>query len=103
MNCKPGDLAFVVKSHYKNEGKIVRCIRVLSKSEAERQWWFSSDTDPLWLIDVPLASTSGRLGRQRVEFVPYCNDSRLRPLDNPPDSAADLLLAPLPKQEKVPA
>lgn len=31
------------------------------------------------------------------------SEHRLRRLDNPPDDAADLLLAPLPQQDKVPA
>jgi hypothetical protein len=28
MNCKPGDLAIIVKSLAGNEGKIVRCVRL---------------------------------------------------------------------------
>ena len=41
-NCKPGDMALVVKSECGNEGKIVTCIRFIGKfgvGVRNAEWW----------------------------------------------------------------
>lgn len=79
MNCKPGDLAIIKKAiHPENLGRIVRVV------------------EPWPYLDAPAWVVEG--GTRRVSY-----DCNLRPLDNPSDDAQDLLLAPLPQQDKTPA
>lgn len=75
MNCKQGDLAIVVKSELGNEGKVVRCIRVLSKKESDALMYWSG---PLWEVDAPLKASFGFV----VTYTNHCPDSYLRPLRN---------------------
>jgi len=89
MNCKPNDLAIVVFAMGKhNIGKIVRCVRL---------FYGGPIGESLWVVDPPLPAfdNSG--------MADACPDRWLKPLGNPGDDEADLLLAPLPKQDKVPA
>lgn len=54
MNCKPGDLAIVVKSIAGNEGKIVRVLRLHPSPPLQ---FFDG---PRWLIDQVLLDSLGR-------------------------------------------
>ena len=85
MNCKPGDLAIVVRSQLGNEGKIVRCIRLASGWNA------------VWEIDRAIAKHTF----QDKEFVRLAPDECLRPIRDAGDDARDEMLRPLP--EEVPA
>lgn len=55
MNCRPGDLAIIVKSVAGNEGKIVRCIRLLP-SGSDKKFVFDG---PRWVIDRPVPDSIG--------------------------------------------
>lgn len=76
LNCKPGDLAVVVRSQQGNEGRIVRCLRLIP----EFRW--VSGVHPSWEIDVELHNTDPR-GRRLIP------DYRLRPLRDPGEDARD--------------
>lgn len=91
MNCKPGDLAVVVRSKCGNEGVILRCIRLSPKSEHK--------LDPrhllVWLTDRDTVDTHGGSS-------PYMPDAYLRPIRDPGDDAVDetLLRLPAPSTER---
>jgi len=94
MNCKPGDLAVFVRSSAGNEGKFVTCIRLAAYAELARCNFVC--TEPVWVTDRVVPTMLGN----RVAFA---RDSSLRPIRPQSDDEADLLLAPLPQQDKVPA
>lgn len=76
---EPGCLAIIRRAiHPENVGRVVVVVEPFTRLES-----------PAWIVE-------GGTG-----MISYERD--LQRLDNPPDSAADLLLAPLPKQDKVPA
>ncbi len=52
MNCKPGDLALVVRSSAGNEGKVVTCIRFLGHMPG----WKGDDR---WELDLALRVNAG--------------------------------------------
>lgn len=83
MNCKPGDLALVVRSILGNEGKVVRCIR------------WSEKWPGVWVIDRPIGLLDGCA-------VSYAPDWMLRPIRDPGDDAQDETLSwlPVPSTEK---
>lgn len=91
MNCKPGDLAIVVRSKSGNEGKIVRCIRLCTPAEADAEHYWSG---PLWKVDALLVAKR----RGDVKFTPHCPDECLRPIRDPGDDAQDEMLRPLPNE-----
>lgn len=66
MNCKPGDLAIIVKSLAGNEGKIVRCVRFIGDDEN----FLHGDR---WEVDVYLPNSVGG-------FSNTSPDAFLRPL-----------------------
>lgn len=71
MNCKPGDLAFVLRArHVKNLGKIVKVIKI----DAEASSFFGC---PMWLCE---GSVAGRFAR----------DKNLQPIQNPGDDVHDV-------------
>lgn len=94
MNCKPGDLAIVVRSYAGNEGKIVRCVRLLSEAQLWEGPGIDSLISPDWEVDLPLRNCGG--GMQ--SSIPDC---LLRPIRDPGDDAVDetLLRLPSPRQE----
>ena len=53
MNCKPGDLAIIVRSIAGNEGKIVRLLRLHTGSS---NYFFGG---PRWVIDAPVTDCWG--------------------------------------------
>lgn len=91
MNCKPGDLAIVIRSaRGKTIGKIVRCIR-LSRHYGLRQPDGSIIYGPVWETDTKGVSVDHTL---RL-------DACLRPIRDPGDDATDesLLWKPSPVWE----
>lgn len=96
MNCKPGDLAIVVKSTCGNEGKIVRCIRLATPVEADRLGYWSG---PLWYTDVELMSQ--RYNGMERRMVRSCPDKYLRPIRDPGDDAVDEMVERVGKPEGV--
>lgn len=87
MNCKPGDLAVIVRSMAGNEGKIVRCVRLADSSEAKEAGF---DMRPeVWVLEKPLMT---RLGFP----ASLCYDAHLRPIRDPGDDAVDESTAWLP-------
>jgi hypothetical protein len=94
MRCKQGDLAIVVYSDAGNEGKIVRCLKLLGIKRWVDQRGVVFD-DPTWEIDTALPDW---LGTKTNSIM----DSRLRPIRRPPDDAKDETLSwlPVPSTEK---
>ena len=85
MNCKPGDLAYIVGSVYaENNGRIVS---VLSASAAEPQ------CADVWNIEcrTPL-SVRNRGGKTVQRLAATCPDKLLRPIRDPGDDAVDQTL-----------
>ena len=81
MNCKQGDLAYVVRSYAGNEGRIVRCVRLLPC----KRWRLPNGvifTEPSWVIDCALAGWTGGLENS----IP---DHQLRPITPPPGTVTD--------------
>lgn len=74
MNCKPGDLAVIVKSSCGNEGVIVTCLRLakelFSVIDPSGSIEFNAAT---WEVDRDIRDWTGRVGR-------YVPDSILRPI-----------------------
>lgn len=66
MNCKPGDLAVLVRSDAGNEGKIVTCVKYVGFVPT----WRYND---LWEIDRGLLDNFGEISK-------YASDSCLKPL-----------------------
>lgn len=72
MNCKPGDLAVVVRSSGENLGRIVTCIRLATAAEFVSQN-ISTAQGEMWLLAELTLHTGGRM-------KPYAPDSHLRPI-----------------------
>lgn len=93
MNCKPGDLAIIIASSAGNEGKIVRCVRLLKAND----YWFKPSgqryADATWEIDRLLPDYAGHLGNT-------IGDSQLRPIRDPSEDAKDETLEWLPVPSK---
>lgn len=90
MNCKPGDLAIVVKSvSGLNLGHIVRCIRLASESEFR-----SFRGGPCWVTDQQFPVKNVATGA--IRFVPYMPDVCLKPIKPDTDGTADESQAYLP-------
>ena len=79
LNCRPGDLAVVVRSSAGNEGKVVTCVRLWPPGTDNTH----VEDGPVWEIDRPLVGvlrsrvTGDVIGRV---FSPYMPDKLLRPL-----------------------
>ena len=73
LNCKPGDLAVVVRSYCKNEGRILTCVRLAAADELASRGHFDWMLEPVWVTDSELRCSDGGTTR----FYP---DGRLRPL-----------------------
>lgn len=92
MNCKPGDLAIIVRSEFGNSGKIVTCLRLASYAEvpADMQW----RDFPVWIVDrnIPGTCSSG----------PHIWDDYLRPI-RPNDGEDEMIrIAGKPRETDVP-
>ena len=91
MNCKPGDLAIIVKSHAGNEGKIVRCIKYIGK-----QYWELPNgqitLSHTWETDSLTKGYEGGLS-------PRIQDELLRPIRDNDGEDEMLRIAGLPQKE----
>jgi hypothetical protein len=81
MNCKPGDLAVVVKACGPNIGKIVRCIAFLPAHKVLTSR--GKEILACWSIDPPLPS---HMAGVLADVAP---DDWLRPIRDPGDDAID--------------
>ena len=70
MNCKPGDLAVVVRSYAGQEGKIVTCVRYIGPVEFDN----GAAHPDCWRVDPPLYRAKDRC---KADIVA---DSCLRPI-----------------------
>ena len=72
LNCKPGDLAVIVRSSAGNEGKIVRCLELIPADK-----WLAEDgrvnSAPTWRIDIALRGWAG-------DFSRFVRDEQVRPI-----------------------
>ena len=84
MRCKPGDLAVVVKSTAGNEGKIVRCIRLMTSQECDA---FGYRRGPIWKVEGVLKTH--RYNGTEWALTDCCPDEILSPIRDPGDDAVD--------------
>lgn len=78
LNCRPGDLAIVVRSVCGNEGMILRCIEMLPPGFDD----LDEKYGPVWLVD---RDVKGVMKDQEgnnlfTVYAPYMPDSQMRPL-----------------------
>ena len=71
LNCKPGDLAVVVRSTAGNEGKFCTVLRLATASERYQAQFLSGE--PMWVTDVQFMSTWG-------DFCALMFDAYLSPI-----------------------
>jgi hypothetical protein len=97
LRCKPGDIAYVVKSYGVpfNEGKLVDVVRFIG-TYTFVYWGTQPDT---WecILRQPMVSSHG-------EWCPagtrgYFRDMQLRPIANPDDPNGILTFTPEPQKE----
>ena len=87
MNCKQGDLAYIVRVNHpvfeEAAGHICRCVEQINQPISG---------EPGWIIDPPVRIA----GRD----LPHCVDRVMRPIRPQPDDATDemVLIAGLPEQ-----
>lgn len=86
VNCKQGDLAFVVGGAW--DGFIVRCVRPYNGP------WATVDSLPGWWVDRKLQNSLGYTQEQVADY-------RLRPIR--PGEGEDETLTWAPRKEGVPA
>lgn len=103
MNCKPGDLAYVIRSETGlNLGRVVRVVRIHDS--------VTHDLDGValhgrtlgrlrWVLEKPLRSWRGDV----MEPLYTCADCSLRPIRDPGDDARDETLnwLPVPVKESA--
>ncbi|RZI60671.1 MAG: hypothetical protein EOP14_00105 [Pseudomonas sp.] len=96
MNCKPGDLAIIVRAHGPSLGQIVRCLKLNPLISSVPTFGVNGTgaPEPFWDIDITIVAFNGT----KVRYVP---DACLRPIRDPGDDAVDetLLRLPSPRQE----
>jgi hypothetical protein len=88
MNCKPGDLAVIVRSESGNAGRIVEVLR--ASHHYPNHWW------------VRLSHPAMNHFRMLVTEV-NCADANLRPIRDPGDDAQDESFRWAPAPEKATA
>lgn len=93
MNCKPGDLAVMVRSLAGSEGAIFTCIRLATSDELDRSS-FRTNIGPVWKISKSLMTDIGIA-------MPFAADSNLRPIRD--NDGTDETLTWAPKREGVTA
>lgn len=107
LNCKQGDLAIVVKSTMGNEGKIVRCLKLLEGGDAVETSIggkvIFSDKDVnvgvSWIVDNFVAAASTELfGLVSIKAAP---DIALRPIRDTDGQDEMLRIAGLPKNKEL--
>jgi hypothetical protein len=87
MNCKQGDLAFIVNgagSHFKpepeNVGRVVRCLRLVPVKGMGPVWQIASEGSPLYVV--------WDKDERDMEATALMEDTNLRPIDLPPKAEA---------------
>lgn len=99
MNCKPGDIAIVVRSAKpENIGALVRVLRrffapvsVGCAYEAFGAKWLANEESPMWVVEAigrPLVCSHSQ---QTLRIRPWA-DYGLRPIRDPGDDAVDEML-----------
>ena len=74
MNCKPGDLAVIIKTDYPvNLGKIVQCLEHVIDFEGEDAWVCVTSGSPCFGIDWTT-------NEERFDRITECPDAWLRPI-----------------------
>ena len=79
MNCKPGDMAIVVRSERRQHGKIVECISLF----VHPLW----PGEPCWRV------------RPALELGAWCHDFQLRPIRDSDGEDEILRIAGLPNKQ----
>jgi hypothetical protein len=69
MNCKPGDLAVVVRSMAGNEGKIVRCVELVGDHKFNEPNGVVVTFSNTWRIDPPLIGWRGLQSKHAPDEV----------------------------------
>ena len=85
LNCKQGDLAIVVYSVCGNEGKIVRCLKLLPAGHDQS----NPKLGPLWEVDVELNRVMAGGAKDLVRLAPDSALRPIRPLDELDDVKKD--------------
>lgn len=103
-NCKPGDLAIIIKSkRARNLGRIVHVIEAVTTPTVNIGGEPYSVSSPvgeiLWRIAEPIPLVKNSTGE--VVHAPYCRDSVLRPIRDNDGTDETLLWAPVPKKDEV--
>lgn len=105
MNCKPGDLAIVVRSKAPwLLGRVVTCVRLHDSQTHDLDGLpFGGDAGPRWVIDPPLATHMTLTGKPLLLYT--VADKALRPIRDPGDDAQDETLSwkQVPSREEQPA
>lgn len=74
MNCKPGDLAVIVRSLAGLEGRIVHCMRLADSCNFDLDGrMVLYDGGPRWVLEKPIVNSDG-------DTLYTYADARLRPL-----------------------
>lgn len=100
MNCKPGDLAVLIKGRHCG-----RLFHILNLAPRERfllpDGWpnqSNSDRAPAWVCEVAGSPVEVWLtnGERRMSRFVVCQDYALRPIRDPGEDVVDEMLRPLP-------
>lgn len=94
MNCKPGDLAVIVRSRVGNAGRIVRCVEYAGEFRYLMYGVLEPERCASWRIDPPIPAYDGTL-------TDLIKDSALRPIRD--NDGEDQTLTWAPKHEGVTA
>lgn len=104
MNCKPGDLAIVVRGRSgKNDGKIVRVIRRAANEEPIGKFLACAAGDELTNVSWMCSGNDLYTGRGEGPLQEWVfRDSVLRPIRDPGEDATDETLTwlPVPSRER---
>jgi hypothetical protein len=87
MNCKPGDMAIIIRSVCPNNvGKVVTCGHVLTQSEL-LEWHVLERYGAIWMVDRPITWTYAfRFGTRQA---PLAADNCLMPINPLADDETD--------------
>lgn len=103
MNCKPGDLAVMIRSLYGNLGKVVKVIEPFVWVNGQPRQCSGANWDPrsglFWLVESlsgPIVSDSGL-----KHVIRPCPDSFLRPIRDQPGTDEIIRIAGKPRKETV--
>jgi hypothetical protein len=90
LNCKPGDLAVMIRSLAGNEGKIFKCIRLATTKEKED----ANFEGVVWIIDIQLATWQG------FKYF-LAHDKNIRPIGDNPGADESLTWKPVPIEKEL--